>query len=87
MVCEARLRSHTPMSHSELMPRCAERGQLFVGDLVEPVDVAAVLLAQLRQPDVGALGDQHRAGHPRRVGAELFVFMRRIAEHAAPATG
>ena len=41
-----------------------ERGQLFVGNLVEAADVAAVLAAELRQPDVGALGDEHGAGHP-----------------------
>ena len=57
-----------------------QRGQFFVGNLVEPIDVPAVLLAQLRQPHVGALGNQHRVRHPRRVGAELFVFMRRIAK-------
>ena len=80
MVFEARLRSHTPISQSELMPRCGEGGQLLVGNLVEAADVAAVLAAELRQPDVGALGDQHRVGHPGLVRRELLVFVRRIAE-------
>ncbi len=81
MVREARLRSQTPMSQRELMPRCASCGEIFVGDFIEAADVAAVFAAQLRQPDVGAFGDEHGTGHPRSVGRELFVFVRRIAEH------
>ena len=73
MVFEARLRSHTPISHSELMPRCGERRQLFVGNLVQPADVPPVLPAQLRQPHVGALGDQHRAGI-QAVSGENFSY-------------
>ncbi len=80
MVFEARLRSQTPISQSELRPRCARAGQFLVGNLVEPGDVPAVLPAQLRQPDVGALGNQHRGGHPGRVRRELLVFVSRIAE-------
>ena len=80
MVFEARLRSQTPMSQSELMPRRASSGQLFVGNFVETADVAAVIAAQLRQPHVGALGDEHGAGHPCRVGREFFVLVRGIAE-------
>ena len=57
-----------------------ERCKFFVGNLVEPVDVSAILLAELRQPHVGALGDQHGVRHPRRVRAELLVFVSRIAE-------
>jgi hypothetical protein len=47
-----------------------EQAQLFVGDLVEAVDVAAVFLGELLEPDVGALGDQDDVGHPGLVGAE-----------------
>ena len=57
-----------------------QRRQLFVGNLVEPPDMAPILPAQLRQPHVGALGDQHRAGHPRHVRRKLLVFVHRIAE-------
>ena len=62
-------------------PTAGQRGQLFVGNLVEAADMPPVLLAQLRQPHIGALGDQHRVGHPRRVGTELLVLMSRIAEY------
>ena len=61
-------------------PATGERSQLLVGNLVEPVNVAAVLFAELRQPHVGAFGDKHGVGHPGRVGRELFVLMRGIAE-------
>ena len=61
-----------------------ERGQLFVGNLVEAADVPAVLPAELREPDVGALGDEHGVGHPGRVGRELLVLVGRIAEERAP---
>ena len=57
-----------------------EVGEIFVGDLVEAADVAAVFAAQLRQPHIGAFGDEHRAGHPGRVGRELFVFVRGIVK-------
>ncbi len=57
-----------------------QRGQFLVGNLVEPPDVPAILPAQLRQPHVGALGHQHRARHPGRVGRKLLVFVQRIAE-------
>ncbi len=46
--------------------------QLFVRDLVQRRDRAPVLLGELVQPDVGVLGDQHQAGHPVPVGAELL---------------
>ena len=35
-----------------------ERCERFVGNFVEAADVPAVLLAELRQPHVGALGDE-----------------------------
>ena len=57
-----------------------QRRELFVGNLVEAVDVRGHTAAELRQPDVGALGDQHGGRHPGRVGRELFVLVRRIAE-------
>ena len=58
----------------------SEGRQLFVGNFVEAADVAAVLLAELREPDVGALGDEDGGGHPGGVGREFFVFIRGIAE-------
>ena len=51
-------------------------GEIFVGDLVKAADVAAVFAAQLREPHIGAFGDEDRTGHPRSVGRELFVFVR-----------
>ncbi len=53
-----------------------EQVQLFVGDLVEAMDVAAVFLGELLQPDVGALGHQDDVGHPGLVGAEGFVLVK-----------
>ncbi len=57
-----------------------ERLELFVGDLVEAADVAAIKPAELREPHVGALGDHDGGGHPGGVGRELLVFVRRIAK-------
>ncbi len=75
MVREATLRSQRPMSQRPVMPRSARRLQLFVGDLVEAVDVAAVFFGELLEPDVGALGDEDDVGHPGLVGGEGFVFV------------
>ena len=47
--------------------------QFFVGDLVQPVDVAPVLLGELIHPDVDVLRHHHHAGHPVDVGTEGFV--------------
>jgi hypothetical protein len=79
MVFDARLRSHTPISHSELMPR-APAWPVLRRESRRAGRCGGRIAAQLRQPHVGALGDQHRAGHPGRVGRELLVFVRRIAE-------
>ena len=58
-----------------------EKRQFLVWYLVKFGDVAAVLPAHLRQPNVGALGDQHSGGHPGRVRRELFIFVELIAEN------
>ena len=67
----------------------SERCQFFVGNFVEAADVAAVLPAELRQPHVGALGDEDRRGHPGLVGREPLVFVGGIAEerHVGVAVG
>jgi hypothetical protein len=54
-----------------------EEAELFVGDLVEAEDVAAIFFGELLQPDVGALGDEDDVGHPGLVGGEVFVFIER----------
>src|SRR5580692_10602038 len=56
-------------------------GQFLVRDFVESADVTAVLFAQLRQPHVGALGDQDRTWHPRGASAEFFVLISRVAKN------
>ena len=43
-------------------------GEGFVGNFVEAANVPAVLLAELREPHVGAFGDEDGGGHPRCVG-------------------
>ncbi|MGA3102223.1 MAG: hypothetical protein ABSD61_10215 [Terracidiphilus sp.] len=65
----------------------SQRPQFFVGNLVKPPDMAPILPAQLRQPDIRALGQQHRAGHPGHVSRKLLVFVQRVAErrHLGPA--
>ncbi len=50
-----------------------ELGERLVGDLIEPADLASEAALQLRQPHVGALGDEHHAAHPVAVGAEGLV--------------
>ena len=95
MVWEARLRSQMPMSQSEFKPRRARCIEVFVGNLIEAVDGAAVFSGELGEPDIGALGDQHGGGHPGDIGAELFVLVGGIAEdrdlgvagHAGPLLG
>src|ERR1035441_4300485 len=42
---------------------------------------ASVLLAELSEPDIGALCNEYGCWHPCRVLAELFVFMGGIAEN------
>ena len=54
-----------------------EEVELFVGDLVEAVDVAAVFFGELLEPDVGALGHEDDVGHPGLVGGEGFVLVER----------
>jgi len=80
MVFEARLRSHTPISHSEFMPRWASSASSSSGIWSRRWMLRPYCLLRLRQPDVGALGDEHGVGHPGRVGRELFVLVRRIAK-------
>ena len=48
----------------------AEEIELLVRDLIEPVDVASVLLRELIEPDVDGLRDQDDVRHPVQVGAE-----------------
>ena len=55
-----------------------QAAQLFVGNLVQAIDVAAVVAGELLQPDVGALGDEHGGGHPFLVGAEALGFLGRF---------
>jgi hypothetical protein len=57
-----------------------EGGQFFIGNFIEAPDVTTILFAQLRQPHIGAFGDQHGAWHPGGVRAESFIFLSRIAE-------
>ena len=66
-----------------------KRGQGLVGDFVEAANVPAVLPAELREPHIGAFGDENRRGHPRLVGREPLVFVGRIAEkrHVGVAIG
>jgi len=55
-------------------PALRDEIKFFVRNLIQPVDVAAVLLGKLVQPDVGVLGQEHGARHPlavRREGFEL----------------
>ncbi len=54
-----------------------EQLQLFVGDLVEALDVAEIFLGKLFEPDVGAFGEEDDVGHPGLIGAEGFVFVER----------
>ena len=51
--------------------------KLFIGDLVEPVDVPAIFLRELLQPNVGVFSQQHDGRHPGLVGAEGLVFHQR----------
>ncbi len=65
----------------ERVETAARQGrQLFVGNFVEAAEMATILFAELRKPDIGALGNEDRAGHPGRVGAEFFVLVGRVAE-------
>ena len=51
--------------------------KLFLRDLVKAVDVAAVLLRQLLQPDVGALSEEDDGRHPGVILAEGLVLVDR----------
>ena len=51
------------------------------------MDVALVLLAQLLQPDVGALGHENDVGHPGLILAEGLVFIERGLVVAGVAVG
>ena len=53
----------------------AQQVQLFIGDLVERFDPAAVFARKLFEPDVGILGNQYQARHPVFVGTVLFVLL------------
>ena len=57
-----------------------QRRKFFIGNLIEPMDMAAILLAELREPDVGAFRNQHGVRHPCGVGTELLVLMRRVTK-------
>ena len=57
-----------------------ECGEGFVGDFVEAADVAAVLAAELCEPDIGAFGDEDDGGHPGLVWREALVFVGGVAE-------
>ena len=54
------------------MPQPREPVELLVRDRVERADVAAVPARQLVEPDVGALGDEDEARHPRGVAGEAL---------------
>src|SRR5580698_6580791 len=41
-----------------------ESAQLFVGNLIQAMNVAAIMTGELLQPNVGALGDEHGGRHP-----------------------
>src|SRR6201999_2030564 len=60
-----------------------EQGQLFVGNLVESVNVALIFFRKLLEPDIGALGDEHDGGHPCLVGAEGLVLVHARARRTA----
>ena len=62
--------------------------ELLVGDRVERADVALVAPRQLVEPDMGALGDEDEARHPRGVAREplrLGVEAREVRRLAASA--
>ncbi len=80
MRCEARLRSHRPISHRPVKPLRGQPVELLVGDLVEAPDGPAVGPTQLVEPDVGALGQQHHARHPVEVLAEALDLGVGLAE-------
>ena len=79
----ARLRSHRPISHRRGEAASGENVQLFVGDLVQAVDPAAVALGELVQPDVGGSGHQHHPRHPVAVLAEALVLVLDAAQAGA----
>ncbi len=60
----------------------AQPVQLGVGDAVEGADGTAVAARQLVQPDVGALGHEHQAGHPVQVPAERLGLLGGAREPA-----
>ncbi len=51
--------------------------------------MTSVLAAELREPHVGALGDEYGVGHPCRIGRKLFVLVGRVAKdrHLGMAVG
>ena len=61
-----------------------ERVELLVRDRVERPDVATVGPGELVEPDVGALGHQHDARHPGRVGRERLGLLGRRRRRTAP---
>jgi hypothetical protein len=70
----ARLRSHRPISQRPVKPR-RQSVELFVRDLVQAADPAAVSLRELVEPDIGGLGHQHDARHPVAILAEALVLV------------
>jgi hypothetical protein len=65
----------------------SQRVQLFVRDLVQAADPAAVLLGELVQPDERRLGHQHDTRHPVAVGAEALVLVLQAAQAGADGYG
>ena len=61
-------------------PPARQPVELLVGDLVEPADRSAVRLRELVQPDVGALGHEDGARHPRLVLGEALEFHVQVSE-------
>ncbi len=60
------------MSQRPEKPCAASVSSFFVGDLIETVDLAPVLLRELIEPDVHGLGDEHDVRHPVEVLAEAL---------------
>ena len=58
----------------------SKRSQFLIRNLIQSRNSASILLAQLREPDIGALCDQDGVWHPCSVRTELLVFVSRIAK-------
>ena len=60
-------------------PEAGEAGigqviQLFIRNLVEPMDMPAVFVRQLLQPDIGRFGQQHGPWHPVEIGGRITSY-------------